>query len=103
MAEQSGFFHIVYFYMRPGASAEALAAGCRKFLAGIPGVRRLEVGFPAGTPRLVVDNSYGVVLFVELPDKEAHDVYQEHADHKAFIAECSALWDRVQIYDSLMQ
>jgi len=99
------FLHIVYFYPAENGTPEdanQLAAGCQKYLAGIPGVTRLQVGFPAGTPRDVVDNSYAVALLVELTDTHAHDVYQDHPDHNAFIAECRQYWSRVQIYDSFL-
>ncbi len=103
MNTPTGFFHNVYFWLREAgntAQAEQLAQGCRQFLSSIPGVLRLEVGFPAGTEREVVDNSYGVALLVEFADADAHDVYQEHPDHLRFIAECSPLWSRVQVYDT---
>ena len=104
MAETTGFLHLVYFYGREDGGpedAQRLAEGCRKHLPGIPGVRRLEVGFPAGTPRPVVDNSYAVALMVEFADKAGHDVYQDHPDHLRFIEECKQYWSRVQIYDSI--
>ncbi len=96
---------MVYFWLREGAAtgaAEKLAEGCRAHLAGIPGVLRLEVGFPAGTPRDVVDNSYGVALLVEFADPAAQDVYQDHPDHLRFIEACSPLWSHVQVYDALL-
>jgi hypothetical protein len=104
MSHKTGFVHMVYFWLREGGDgddAAKLAKGCRTFLTDIPGVLRLEVGFPAGTDRPVVDNSYGVALLVEFADSAAHDVYQEHSDHKGFIAECGYLWRRVQIYDTI--
>src|SRR5690242_19418123 len=67
MAANVGFLHMVYFWLAAGggaAEAEQLAEGARKHLGAIPGVLRLETGFPAGTPRGVVDNSYGVALLV---------------------------------------
>jgi hypothetical protein len=96
---------MVYFWLRRQGNAEdanALAGGCRTYLSGIPGVLRLDAGFPAGTQREVVDNSYGVALLVEFPDSDAHDLYQEHADHLRFIVACSHLWSRVQVYDMLV-
>jgi hypothetical protein len=105
MSTKTGFIHMVYFWLSEGAEAGdagRLAEGCRTHLANIPGVLRLEVGFPAGTPREVVDNSYGVALLVEFADSEGHDVYQDHPDHHRFILECSSLWSRVQVYDSLV-
>jgi hypothetical protein len=101
----TSFVHMVFFWLHEGAEATAaaqLAQGCRMHLTGIPGVLRLEVGFPAGTPREVVDNSYGVALLVEFADSAAHDVYQDHPDHLHFIAECSSLWSRVQVYDAVI-
>ena len=102
MLQQTGFFHNVFFWLHDGADAadaSRLAGGCTTYLTGIPGVLRLTVGFPAGTDRGVVDNSYGVALLVEFADAAAHDVYQDHPDHLRFIAECSHFWSRVQVYD----
>lgn len=105
MSPRTGFLHQVYFYLRedaqPGDAAQ-LAEEARRHLSRIPGVLRLEVGFPAGTHRDVVDNSYGVGLLVEFADKEAQDIYQEHPDHTHFIEECRSLWSRVQVYDTLV-
>lgn len=103
MTTATGFLHMVYFWMREGAEdtdALKLAAGCRTYLAAIPTVLRLEVGFPAGTQRDVVDNSYGVGLMVEFADAEGHAVYHDHPDHLRFIEQCSPLWSRVQVYDT---
>jgi hypothetical protein len=109
MTDAATFIHIVYFWLRDEettdaapAVARALAEGCRLHLASIPGVLRLEVGFPAGTQRDVVDNSYGVALVVEFSDSAAHDFYQSHPDHLRFIDTCSHLWRRVQVYDTLI-
>jgi hypothetical protein len=102
---RTGFLHLVYFYPREGAQpgdTEQLLQGCRKHLTNIPGVLQLEAGIPAGTPRAVVDNAYAVGLLVAFADRAAHDVYQEHPDHQAFIAECKHLWSRVQVYDTLV-
>lgn len=102
MTTRTRFLHMVYFWMKSGGGnleAGALAEGARRHLAGIPGVLRLEVGFPAGTARDVVDNSYGVGLLVEFGSGADHELYQEHPDHLQFIAECGALWDRVRVYD----
>ena len=105
MAESTGFIHMVYFWLRDAAEpgdAANLVDGCITHLAGIPGVLRLEAGVPAGTPRDVVDSSYGVGLLVEFADSAAHDVYQDHPDHLRFIDACSYLWSRVQVYDTVI-
>ena len=103
MATKTRFLHMVYFWLKDGSGrreAEALAEGARLRLSGIPGVLRLEAGFPAGTERDVVDSSYGVGLLVEFGSTADHDVYQDHADHLRFIEECSAFWSRVRVYDT---
>ncbi len=103
MAANTRFLHMVYFWLNEGGGrreAEALAEGARRNLSGIPGVLRLEAGFPAGTTREVVDSTYGVGLLVEFASAADHDVYQDHADHLRFIEECSALWSRVRVYDT---
>src|SRR4051794_18889535 len=105
MASKSSFIHMVFFWLREGGGdteARQLAEGARKHLSSIPGVGRLQVGFPAGTERSVVDNSYGVALIIEFANSADHDVYQDHADHHAFIAECSRFWSRVTVYDTLV-
>ncbi len=99
-----GFLHMVYFWLRDEGDArqrEHIAQGCHEYLSGIPGVLRLTVGFPAHTPRDIVDNSYGVALLVEFADAQAHDIYQEHPDHLRFIEVCGPSWSRVQVYDSI--
>lgn len=96
------FIHTVYFYMQPDTPAEALeqlAADCREYLASIPTVRQLWAGPPAGTPRDVVDNSYGVGLTVIMDDAAGHEVYAVHPRHLEFIARNKAHWARVQVYD----
>ena len=100
---QSSFLHMVFFGLKePGPeSASKLAEGCKTYLSNIPGVLRLDVGFPAGTSRDVVDNAYGVGLVVEFADREAHDVYQDHPDHHRFIEACSSLWSQVRVFDVL--
>ena len=106
MLQETSFFHTIFFWLREGAEAAdavRLAEGCRTHLTGIPGVLRLTAGFPAGTGRDVVDNSYGVALLVEFADSAAHDIYQDHPDHLRFIAECSRFWGRVQVYDTVKE
>jgi hypothetical protein len=105
MSSSTVFLHLVYFYPRDNAGADdaqRLIDGIQKYLPSIPGVLRLQTGTPAGTPRDVVDNSYAVALLVEFADAAGHDVYADHPDHLRFIAECSPLWSRVKVYDSLV-
>jgi quinol monooxygenase YgiN len=103
---ESGFLHMVYFYPADGADTEEteqLIAGIRRNLPGIPGVLRLEVGTPAGTPREVVDNGYAVAMLCEFADADAQDAYQDHPDHHRFVEECRSLWSKVIVFDSLIR
>jgi hypothetical protein len=96
------FIHTVFFWLRdnaPNHAAEQLAGDCLRLLKGIPNVMAIHAGPPANTPREVVDNSYAVGLSVTLPDRTAHDVYQDHPLHHEFIARNREHWQRVQVYD----
>jgi hypothetical protein len=48
----------------------------------------------------VVDDSYSVSWLVFLADKAAEDRYQVDPIHLKFVEDCSALWERVVVYDT---
>ena len=103
LRQHTGFIHMVYFWPNEGtteADLKALHTGI-KTLEQIETVAAMFIGSPAMTPREVVDNSYAWSLLVLFETKEAHDIYQDHPIHHAFVAACSHLWDRVQVYDSM--
>ena len=102
MTVSTGFIHTVLFYTNSADDAQKVAAGCKKHLADIPFVKRFSVGFPAGTPRDVVDNSYGTLLLIEFDDAAGCAAYDTHPDHQAFIAENKEFWTRVQVYDAVI-
>ena len=95
--------HDVFFTLRdasPGAR-QKLVDACSAYLSGHPGT----VYFAAGTRveehrREVNDTAFDVSLHVYFADKAAHDAYQEHPRHKQFIAEMSANWKTVRVFDS---
>ncbi len=98
MAGQA-FLHHVFFWLREAGAARDVADGCVRHLAGIPGIVRLAVGFPAASGEPPVDGSYGVALIVEFTDSAAHDAYEIHADHLRFVAEFGPQFSRVVVYD----
>ncbi len=105
-SEKPRFVHNVYFYLNENASEDQkqqLIADCKTLLGSVKTVRNLTVGLPAGTPREVVDNTYGVHLMVQFDDKAGHDFYQTAEEHLQFIERNKNTWKRVQIYDSLLQ
>lgn len=96
--------HHVFFWLKNPQSKEDLARlfeGLRT-LAKIESVRGVHFGVPASTEkREVVDNSYSASEILFFDDLEGQKVYQDHAIHKKFVADCSHLWERVVVYDAL--
>ena len=96
--------HHVLFWLKNSDSAkdrEKLVAGIRT-LEKIETVRSLHVGVPASTEkREVVDNSYSVSELMFFDDVGGQDTYQTHPIHLKFIEECSSLWSKVIVYDSI--
>lgn len=96
------FVHHVFFWMKEGLSKEDI----QKFettvstLLTIEHVKMGDVGKPAGTDRPVIERSYSYSLLLVFNDLAAHDAYQPHPVHKAFVESCSHLWEKVLIYDS---
>jgi hypothetical protein len=95
--------HTVYFWLKPDLStaqrAEFLTA--LQALDKVPSVQEFHLGRPAGIPpRPVVDNTYDYSITCLFADVAAHDAYQVHPQHLAFVGVGKPLWSRVQIYDA---
>jgi hypothetical protein len=95
--------HSVFFWLKPGTSAADRAhfrAEVSK-LSAVPTVDRIFVAPPANLPvRAVTDRSFDIALTVLFMDRAAHDAYQVHPVHLAFVERNSGSWVRVQVYDS---
>jgi hypothetical protein len=96
--------HHVFFWLKNPNSKEDL----KKLLDGlqtlkkIETIRNLHIGVPAATePRPVVDASYSASELMFFDDLQGQQVYQDHPIHKKFIADCSHLWEKVVVYDSM--
>jgi hypothetical protein len=101
----SGLAHLVFFTLRDRSPAarEALVASCYKHLTDHPGVRHFSAGpRDEGYVRPVNDQEFDVALVLVFDDAAAHDAYQVHPRHKAFIAEQSANWAKVRVFDALV-
>ena len=96
--------HHVFFWLKNPNSKEhrdKLIAGLKK-LEKIETIRSLQIGVPAATEkRDVVDNSYAVSELMFFDDVAGQNVYQDHPLHKKFIEDCSMLWEKVVVYDSV--
>jgi hypothetical protein len=99
----STFIHHVFFWLKNPGSREdraALVAGLKK-LSKARTIKDSHIGVPAGTHRDVIETSYALswLLLFETPaDQEA---YQTDPIHLQFIKECSSLWSKVVVYDSV--
>ena len=96
--------HHVFFWLKnrdSKADLNKLIEGL-KTLEKIPSVRKLHIGVPASTEkRDVVDNSYSASELMFFDDVAGQDIYQEHPIHKKFVENCSHLWGKVIVYDSM--
>ncbi len=96
------FVHHVFFWMKEGlteADYKTFEESVSTLLT-IEHVKMGDVGRRASTNRPVIERSYSYSLLLVFADQAAHDAYQPHPVHKAFVERCSHLWDRVLIYDS---
>ncbi len=103
--KKSKFVHTVFFWMKKDLSnreRKSFEKGLAS-LKKVPTVKNVTIGTPANTQRDVVDNSYDYFFQIVFDDKNAHDFYQVHEIHQAFINESSGLWIKVQVYDAITQ
>lgn len=97
--------HVFFWLKRPGNEDDRaeLIKGLQT-LTAVPQVKKLLIGTPASTEkRDVVDNSFDVSELMYFDNAADQDAYQVHPTHKAFVDKCSHLWERVVVYDMLVQ
>jgi len=96
--------HHVFFWLKNPESKEDLAkllAGLRT-LEKIETIRKLHIGVPASTEkRDVVDSSYSASELMFFDDTAGQKIYQDHPIHQKFIENCSHIWEKVVVYDSI--
>ncbi|HXB96351.1 MAG TPA: Dabb family protein [Puia sp.] len=103
MALSNVFVHHVYFWLANPDSREdhaALIAGLKK-LSSAPTILEFHIGQPASTNREVIDTSYALSWLVLFATPEDQDSYQTDPIHLQFVKECSRLWDKVVVFDSI--
>lgn len=94
--------HHVLFWLKADTTIEqkdAFRKGLQT-LENIEVVKTFHIGTPAPIERAVVDTTYTYSLILFFEDLAAHDVYQVHDIHKAFLEEFRILFDKVVIYDA---
>jgi hypothetical protein len=97
------FVHHVYFWLKNAGNASdksKLVAGLKK-LGTVATIRQFHIGQPAATNRNVIDTSYAVSWLVLFDSKADQDSYQTDPIHLKFVEECSSLWEKVIVYDSV--
>lgn len=95
--------HAVYFWLKDSLSAAEKA----EFRKGVESLAKIEVsthtwvGVPSKTERPgIVERSYSIGLVVAFKDMAAHDAYQVHPIHLAFLAKHKTDWAKIVVYDS---
>jgi hypothetical protein len=99
---KTGFVHTVFFWLKEKENEshrKQLHEGLLE-LSKIAEIGDAYIGQPANTNREVIDSSYDFSLTFVFDTPENQDIYQDHPDHHAFIAKCSMLWQKVQVYDA---
>lgn len=95
--------HHVLFWLKADTTEDQKSAFREglESLRGVESVGEMYIGTPAPISRAVVDTTYTFSLNIIFKDLEAHDVYQVHPLHKAFLEEFRVLFDKVVIYDAM--
>jgi len=94
--------HHVLFWLKADITAEQKEAfrTSLQTLEGVEVVKNLHIGTPAPIERAVVDTTYTFSLIVFFDDLDAHNVYQEHPLHLAFLDGFRIYFEKVVIYDA---
>jgi len=103
-AQKKGMFiHHVYFWLKNSGNKEdkgKLIEGLKK-LSKVKTIKDHYIGQPAATRREVIDSSYDVSWLLFFENAADQDNYQTDPIHLKFVEECSSLWTKVVVYDSI--
>ena len=96
------FIHHVFFWLKENneSNRDQLIEGLKK-LPAIPTIKKFHIGVPANTHRNVVERSYSVSWMILFDNAEDEENYQNDPVHLNFVKECSHLWNKVVVYDSI--
>ena len=97
------FVHHVYFWLKEANNQESHARLLKglQTLPAIKAIHMAHIGVPATTNRDVIDRSYQFSLLLLFKNQADQDAYQVHPTHLQFVKDCSSLWEKVVVYDSV--
>jgi hypothetical protein len=97
------FIHHVYFWLKNAdskADRDKLVEGLTK-LSKVTTIQNFHIGKPADTNRDVIETGYAISWFTQFANAKDQESYQTDPVHLKFIEECSHLWSKVVVYDSV--
>jgi len=103
LTSENMFVHHVYFWLKNTDSKDdkmKLIDGLRK-LSKVKTIKSFHIGQPAGTNRDVIERSYSLSWLLFFDNAADQDSYQTDPIHLKFVEECSSLWTKVVVYDSI--
>jgi hypothetical protein len=106
MPAEARLAHNVYFTLKEPSpeSRSQLLDSCRHYLSGHPGTASFAVGtLAAELQRAVNDRDFDVGLHIVFASQAAHDAYQVSQRHQQFVAENRENWQKVRVFDSLLE
>jgi hypothetical protein len=98
--------HTVFFTLKEPTpeNIERCTSACHQYLANHDGILYFACGSRAAEySREVNDTDFHVSLHLLFQSSRAHDIYQDHPEHKKFIDECKPLWAKVRVFDDYVE
>src|ERR1700745_3084545 len=102
MQLQNTFIHHVFFWLNENneSNRNKLIEGLKK-LSAVKTIKQFHIGVPANTNRDVIENTYSVSWTLFFDNPEDQDSYQVDPMHLNFVKECSHLWKKVTVFDTI--
>lgn len=98
--------HTVYVWLKEDLSEEDFYSFLEdaEDLGNIKSVARLRIGKPAKTEnREVVDQSYSYAMNIEFDSIADQNAYQVDSIHLKFVENNEDKWEKIMVYDNMMQ
>lgn len=103
MELKNTFIHHVFFWLKNADNNEdkqRLIEGLQK-LSSVKTIKQFHIGVPANTNRDVIENTYSVSWMLFFENDADQESYQTDPIHLKFVEDCSHLWKRVVVHDSV--